>query len=372
MNEDILTTAQTAKLLGVSVRTAQLLIEGGALPTWKTPGGHRRVFRRDVEAIINDAPLTRQEGSAKALVVAQAKLRRKFQTLAPSLAEGALDYADDFNTALIAIGDHEPAVIIAEEAEEPLTASFISAVLGSTNIASDHIILVSPAGASSQTGPAGLTRVASAEAAVTAVRHLLQDPPSSRMDPKTLPYPVALNEQQRLVALERSGLMDSAPGEGFDRIAWLTAKALDAPVALVTLLTSTRQLFKARIGLDMTETPRSSAFCNHTIVQRGVFMVEDLSLDPLFATNPAVAGEPNFRFYAGAPILNDHGFALGSLCIMDFAPRRLDDGQTRMLAELARLASTEIGLREAKRKSKYAQRGSRSGARAKRPFPIST
>jgi GAF domain-containing protein len=176
-----------------------------------------------------------------------------------------------------------------------------------------------------------------------------------------------LNEQQRLIALERSGLVDSAPEDGFDRIAWLAANTLDAPIALITLLTPTRQFFKARVGLDMIDTPRSWAFCNHTIMQQDVFSVEDLSADGRFADNPAVAGDDGFRFYAGAPIRDEHGFAIGSLCVIDFTTRRLDDRQTKTLAELAKLGGVELRLREAKRLLQGARRhpGSRPRHRTK-------
>src|SRR6202012_5075118 len=100
--------------------------------------------------------------------------------------------------------------------------------------------------------------------------------------------------------------------------------------------------FKSRQGLDMAETPRSWAFCNHTILQRDVFVVENLALDTRFADNPAVAGGPQFRFYGGAPVVDPDGFALGSLCVIDYEPRRLDAGQDSTLLALAGLASDEI------------------------------
>jgi GAF domain-containing protein len=181
-----------------------------------------------------------------------------------------------------------------------------------------------------------------------------------------VPYPLALNERQRLVALERSGLLDTAPEEPFDQVAWLAAQTLDAPIALITLLTSTRHWFKARFGLDLPEAPRSWAFCNYTILQKGVFSVEDLASDPRFAANPAVAGEPGFRFYAGAPILDEEGFAIGSLCVIDRRQRALDARQERALLALAGMASSEVRLRATERRLREAlrreERQARSGA----------
>ncbi|WP_159717511.1 GAF domain-containing protein, partial [Geminicoccus flavidas] len=146
-------------------------------------------------------------------------------------------------------------------------------------------------------------------------------------------------------------------------VTWLAAQTLDAPVSLLTLLTPTRQWFKSRFGLDLPETPRSWAFCNYTILQRGVFSVEDLAGDPRFADNPAVAGEPGFRFYAGAPVLDGAGFAVGSLCVIDCRPRVLQEREAQTLLALAGLASAEIRLRATERQLREALR------RAERPAP---
>ncbi|MFN3820252.1 GAF domain-containing protein [Blastomonas sp.] len=346
MNDDILTTAQTAKLLGVSVRTAQLLIEGGSVPSWKTPGGHRRVYRRDVEAIITAGSSEPASPSANVLAVVRGSMREE---LALQLGGFNVRFAENTAAALLAIGEREPRIVIAEYDEAETATALIGALLAQTNIAPNHMIVVgTPDGANGRAlGHAIHAR--DTAAAVVAVKDILADPPNLRLESQGLPFPVGLNEHQRLIALERSGLVDSAPEEAFDRIAWLAANTLDAPISLITLLTPTRQFFKARVGLDMTDTPRSWAFCNHTVLQKDVFAVEDLSLDPRFSDNPAVADDPSFRFYAGAPILDGAGFALGSLCIIDFASRTLDDRQTRTLHELAELASTELRLREMKR-----------------------
>jgi excisionase family DNA binding protein len=359
MNDDILTTAQTAKLLGVSVRTAQLLIEGGSLPSWKTPGGHRRVYRRDVEAIIADDPADADRHSSHVVALASGKLRAELECAAASMPEFTLDIADGRSAALLKIGETKPAALIIDASDPDKSAALVASITASTGIAPDHIILVAPGASLSDIRLAGVQTVAAAAEAASAIRELLSDSPRYRVDMKDLPYPVALNEQQRLVALERSGLVDSAPEDAFDRLAWLAANTLEAPIALVTLLTPTRQFFKARVGLDMIDTPRSWAFCNYTILQKDVFSVEDLSQDSRFADNPAVAGDEGFRFYAGAPIRDGGGYAIGSLCVIDFAARRLDARQSKMLAELAELGGAEVRLRDAKRQLQYFKRQAR-------------
>jgi GAF domain-containing protein len=114
---------------------------------------------------------------------------------------------------------------------------------------------------------------------------------------------------------------------------------------LVTLLTSTHQNFKSRHGLQIDQTPRSWAFGNYTILQRDVFSVSDLAGDSRFASNPAVMSDPHFRFYAGASVVDADGFALGSLCVIDYEPRTLDTVQEKILRILAKVASDEIRLR---------------------------
>jgi GAF domain-containing protein len=149
-----------------------------------------------------------------------------------------------------------------------------------------------------------------------------------------------------LLAVKRSGIVDTPAEPSFDRVTWLASMGLKSPVALMTVLTEERQWFKSRQGLDMPETPRSWAFCNETILQKDVFEVRDLSKHSVFSSNPAVLASPHFRFYAGAPVYDADGFPLGSICVMDYRPRHLDAQQRRMLLDLAAIASDEMKLRE--------------------------
>jgi len=164
----------------------------------------------------------------------------------------------------------------------------------------------------------------------------------------------AANEAQRLIAVAASGLVDSPAEESFDEITRLAATILEAPIALLTLLTPDRQWFKSRWGLEAAETPRSWAFCNFTILQDGVFVVEDATIDLRFASNPLVTGDPHIRFYAGVNICDVQGYRLGSLCVIDRTPRRLLDSQRDALTTLGRLASDHINLRVMERKLRWA------------------
>ena len=149
-------------------------------------------------------------------------------------------------------------------------------------------------------------------------------------------HPVPGNEDQRIEALLRYGLLDTEPEESFDDFAHLASFICGTPIALVTLIDSDRQWFKAKVGISSTETPREQAFCAHTIMGEDLLMVEDALTDSRFATNPLVLSEPNIRFYAGAPLIDSDGFALGSLCVIDRKPRQLSAAERRALTALSR------------------------------------
>nr|WP_315218616.1 GAF domain-containing protein [uncultured Duganella sp.] len=224
----ILTSKGVAAQLGISVSTAQLWMENGNLPSWKTPGGHRRVHLSSVQ--------------------------RLQQRLAHDMGEAEVT---PFN------GD-----------------------------------AASPA------------------------------------------------EALRLVAVERSGLGEGEIGPMFDRLTWLAATVTTAPIALLTLLTRSQQLFLSRQGVRLTKTPRNWAFCNYTIAQDDLFFVTDTLDDARFRDNPLVTGAPNIRFYAGVPLTDVDGFKLGSLCVIDTEPRRLTGQQARALRELGNIACREMILRQ--------------------------
>ncbi|UOK71494.1 GAF domain-containing protein [Ancylobacter polymorphus] len=353
-DKDILTTAETAKILGVSVRTAQLLIEGGSVPSWKTPGGHRRVYRADVMGLIErpvpGAPVA-PPASATVIIVAPTERLTHYDRLFAGIAECMVEAIDNVHRALFAIGSVRPyAIIVDLEPPDAERVRLLHSLSANPSLGHSRILAVAATGTiASADLPGRVVPVETAEQAAAAIRVSLTDTGAPIPPPGETLFPLALNESQRLVALERSGLLDTLPEEAFDRLTWLAARTLDAPIALLTLLTPTRQWFKSRIGVDAPETPRSWAFCNHTILQKGVFAVEDLSGDPRFAANPAVAGDLGFRFYAGATVHDNEGFTVGSLCVIDRRPRTLDDGERRALMALAALASDEVRLRSTER-----------------------
>jgi PAS domain S-box-containing protein len=154
------------------------------------------------------------------------------------------------------------------------------------------------------------------------------------------------SEGDRLVALHRYELLDTADEAAFDRIVELAASMFDVPIALVSLMDADRQWFKARCGIAATGTPRDVAFCRFTILTDEVMVVPDARLDPRFAGNPLVTGEPWIRFYAGAPLHTADGFNIGTICLIDTRPRhRFDRADRQRLADLAGITMELIEAR---------------------------
>lgn len=152
-------------------------------------------------------------------------------------------------------------------------------------------------------------------------------------------------EAARLAALRRYDILDTPPEPGFDRIVRLASHLLGTPISLVSLVDEKRQWFKARMGLDATETPRSMAFCAHAILGDDVMVVPDAVNDRRFHDNPLVTGAPHIRFYAGAPLCTPEGHRLGTLCVIDQEPRQMDDERRALLADLSALVVDELELR---------------------------
>ena len=153
-------------------------------------------------------------------------------------------------------------------------------------------------------------------------------------------------EAIRLSALKNLMVLDSPEEQAYDDITRLAASLCGTPIALISLVDDKRQWFKARVGLAARETPRDMAFCAHAILAPSdVLIVEDAQTDTRFAANPLVTGDPNIRFYAGAPLVTQDDQVLGTLCVIDRVPRTLDAEQ---LDTLKFMAAQVIAMLEAK------------------------
>ncbi|MFD2934070.1 sensor histidine kinase [Spirosoma flavum] len=161
-----------------------------------------------------------------------------------------------------------------------------------------------------------------------------------------IPPPLA-EETKRLDALKSYDILDSLPESDYDDITNLASQICQTPISLISLIDDKRQWFKSNHGLDIRETPREFSFCAHAITNpQETLIVPDSREDERFAENPLVTGDPHVVFYAGVPLVDADGLALGSLCIIDDKPKQLSQAQLVALRTLANHVVTLLALRK--------------------------
>jgi GAF domain-containing protein len=152
------------------------------------------------------------------------------------------------------------------------------------------------------------------------------------------------DEAARLHALRNSGLLDSGSDMRLDAIVHRAAMLFNVPMAAVSLLDETRQVFRSSVGLGLPYTPRDLAFCGYAILGTDPFVVLNAKLDSRFADNPLVQERPGIRFYAGAPVHGREYQPFGALCVMDRRERLVVEpeelsGLCALAAEVSRIFS---------------------------------
>lgn len=168
------------------------------------------------------------------------------------------------------------------------------------------------------------------------------------------------NENERLENLESYQILDTAPEKEYDEITALASHICGTPISLISLIDNSRQWFKSHHGLAAPETPKEIAFCAHAIIdQNEVLIIPDSRLDERFHDNPLVTDNPNVIFYAGVPLVSPKGFPLGTLCVIDNIPRKLEAEQVKALQLLAnqlmKLFELRLSLQELKKSEQALQ-----------------
>ncbi len=153
------------------------------------------------------------------------------------------------------------------------------------------------------------------------------------------------NEAARVAALHNYAILDSEPEQAFDDLVLLASIICKTPIALISLVDEDRQWFKSKVGISILETTREIAFCATAIQQPDVFVVPDTLDDERFRNNPLVVSEPKVRFYAGAPLIDGEGNALGTICVIDRIPREFGPDQQAALKALSRLVLAQLEFR---------------------------
>lgn len=157
--------------------------------------------------------------------------------------------------------------------------------------------------------------------------------------------PARISDAARVAALQKYAILDTEPEEAFDDLTLLAAYICKTPIALISLVDENRQWFKSKVGVSVSETPREIAFCSVAIQQPDIFVVPDTLKDDRFRNNPLVVADPRIRFYAGAPLVNEEGYALGTLCVVDRSPREFSAEQREALKALSRLVLAHLEFR---------------------------
>jgi diguanylate cyclase (GGDEF)-like protein len=155
---------------------------------------------------------------------------------------------------------------------------------------------------------------------------------------------VSVNEAARQAAVDELNLSAIQTEEGLDRVTRLLARVTQCPIAAFTLLDRDRQIFPSVVGLDERVSQHGVAFCTYTLEQDDLLVVEDATLDPRFSSQPMVTGEPHIRFYAGIPIRGRDGLKVGSLCVLDVRPRRLESTMRDAIDDLRVVVEDKLRL----------------------------
>ncbi|MFN7685553.1 MAG: PAS domain-containing protein [Oligoflexia bacterium] len=167
------------------------------------------------------------------------------------------------------------------------------------------------------------------------------------------PAPIPADESARQDALDGFKILDTPPDPALDQLVQMAQAICEVPIALISLVDRDRQWFKARQGLEATQTGRGVSFCGHAILQDEIFEIEDARQHPDFCDNPLVTGDPRVCFYAGAPLLTPGPSGsvrhrIGTICVVDHVPRKLTPLQRQALECLAKQVVSYLELKQYK------------------------
>lgn len=154
------------------------------------------------------------------------------------------------------------------------------------------------------------------------------------------------DEEGRARALDRLDILDTAEEQPFEKVVNLVQQVMNVPMCAVSLVDRNRQWFKARRGLDVSETARDISFCTHAIHESAPFIIRDAAMDARFSENPLVTGGPLIRSYAGIPLMTPDGYNVGTLCAIDTKPRDFPASEIAILESFAQVVVNELELRQ--------------------------
>ncbi len=305
--------------------------------------------RAELEARRRTLPLATSAGAERSnSVVVFAPTEEIADVLIGAAHAEGLDVvvAGNLRGAYDAVLRDEPGVVLVEAIEDDGGFDLVAAIRGVNNsgLSSVPIVMVGPPAARWRPDAleVGITEWLMWPASAFFVRTKLRAWLLRRAN-KWQNAPLPPDEETRLAALRDLAILDTDPEDRFDRYTAEISTLLDVPVALVSLVDSDRQWFKSHIGIAARETPRDMSLCAHAILGDDLLEVPDALADARFADNPLVVGGPRMRFYAGVPLVLRSGARVGTLCVADTRPRKLDADEIDHLRRVARSVLDELG-----------------------------
>ena len=197
----------------------------------------------------------------------------------------------------------------------------------------------------------------------------MTDQTSGKYFPAALDLPFPANETERVSALHSYQIFDTEEEADFDALASLASSICQIPIALITFIDEERQWFKSHHGTEIKENRREWSFCTHTIASdEEITIVADPNSDARFVNNPMVTGPTKVGFYAGVPLVNEDGFAIGTLCVLDQVTHSLSTQQVFALKTLARQIVDKLELRRKVRQLQHANQELAKSERQKSDF----
>lgn len=170
-------------------------------------------------------------------------------------------------------------------------------------------------------------------------------------------YPIILhNELARLERLYSYDILNMSPEARFDDLNELAASILDLPISLITLMDADRQVYISRIGTEAQDALRETSFCQFCVIQEDLLEIKDAAIDDRVAQNPLVVKAPHVRYYIGAPLVDNDGFVLGTICGYDSRPRELSEIQRDALSKIASSIIQLIQLRKIESEANLTQK----------------
>ncbi|WP_172279101.1 PAS domain S-box protein [Chryseobacterium sp. LAM-KRS1] len=164
-------------------------------------------------------------------------------------------------------------------------------------------------------------------------------------------YPVPNNEQGRVKKLELFDLLNLPKDPQLDIFAETACLVTDCPSSLIAIMESDVQMIQSCIGISLDSVERENTLCQYSIANGDVLVIPDTLADDRSSGNSIIL-ESGIRFYAGVPLIDDEGFALGTLCVIDFKPKNLSDNQ---IDTLKKIGEAITNLYIGKKKNKQAE-----------------